>query len=338
MLWLHEHFFDFVPGAEYFRSNHDIVNLTTHKKIIGLAFYHFNLDEMVGLIETARQKCAHLLVYIKEPFNLDLITLLKKFEVDSNIKFFGDAIMNANTAVSNWQPAISWFVSPRHYYQVDDWAKNLLAKVDHDYSCPRDYQFDCLLGIRRAHRDQIDNFYQHSNVKNHILYRYYRDNIHTGTWDMDIGDIRGTWESLQVFDHYQVALSALVPYYIYNQSYHSVVAETTDFNQFNHVTEKVAKPMMSKRIFVAFAGQYYLESLKSLGFQTFSDVLDESYDIESDHATRYRMAWQQIEWLCQQPAVDVKQRVQKVLDHNHAHFLKSDWHATVKNCLHAWMI
>lgn len=336
MLWLHEHFFDFVPGAVYFNTNHAVENLDSHQQVIGLAFYHFDLGEMSHLIKTARAKCNHLVVYIKEPFNLDLLVLLRRFESDQKIRFFGDAVINVPN--QNWQPAISWFVSPRHYYQVDDWAKQLLAKVDHDYSLPRQYQFDCLLGIRREHRDQIASFYQQSSMQDRILYSYYGDNIHDGMWDMDVSTVTGTWQSLRVFDHYQVALSALVPHYIYNQSYHSIVAETTAFNQINHVTEKVAKPIMAKRIFVAFAGQHYLASLTRLGFKTFSDVLDESYDLEPDANKRYQMAWQQVEYLANQSACDVKQQVQAVLQHNHDHFLKSDWHSSVKSCLHQWML
>jgi len=326
-IFLHQHFFDFATDAEYFRSN-DAVYHTPSRYLIGVAFYEFDFDAMTAIIMAARSKCEKLIVYIKEPFSPSLIKLVKNFATDQHTKFFGDAVLNED--LPNWQPAISWFVSPRHYYQKDDWAKDLLAKVDlihHD----RPYKFDCLLGTPKPHRDSVAQHYLDSSVKNQILFSYFRDQIHQGIWDQDIGDTQATWQPFEFLPSYHVALSALVPYGIYNQSHHSIVAESTAYDEFNHVTEKIAKPMMAQRIFIVFAGQHYLRSLRTLGFQTFGEIIDESYDEQACALDRYRMAWQEVEKLCLQDANTVRHRVQKALEHNRKLFLESDWHHNVKS-------
>lgn len=330
MVHLHEHFFGFINDAKYFSHNDEILALTPGQDLIGLAFYHFDPAIIDELVQAAKLRSQRVAVYCKEPTGQSLFDILSSYDGDSTVRFFGDAVMPIH--YRNWLPAISWFVSPRHYYQVDDWAKSLLARVE-TLDTVKPFVFDCLLGITRDHRDTIDRLYADSHNREKILYNYYRDNINNGIWNMDVSTVTGTWQSVRVFDEYEVALSALIPWYIYNQSHHSIVAETTTVNGLGHVTEKVAKPMMAKRVFVAFAGQHYLEGLRRLGFRTFDSIIDESYDREANNQIRYKMAWAQVEYLCDQPALDIRKQVAEVLDHNQHHFLTTDWHQHVKDYL-----
>lgn len=328
-IYLNEHFFDFVKDAQYFRSNDAVQQLDQQQHIIGLAFYEFRCDHIIKTIDIARPKTQKLLVYIKEPLTEELTALLHHYQHD-DIKFFGDAVLNFDYA--NWQTAISWFVSPRHYYQMDDWAKDLLARVDLELQ-DKPFSFDCLLGREKPHRDFVSACWHLSDLKDHFIYSYFRDDINKGLWDIDIGNLTQTWQSIRVFQDYDVALSSLMPYNIYNQSYHSIVAETNFFNRFTHLTEKTAKPIMAQRVFVAFAGQHYLRSLRRLGFETFSDVIDESYDVEPNHVKRLTMAWREVEKLCGENPRLVRAKVEEILKHNQNHFLTTDWHQSVKDYL-----
>jgi hypothetical protein len=190
-----------------------------------------------------------------------------------------------------------------------------------------------MLGTQKYHRDLVASHLVESQHKNEILFSYFKNDINQGIWDRDVIPVHNTWEPVTVHDIYNVALSALIPHYIYNQSHHSIVAESTCYDQFNHVTEKVAKPMMAERIFVAFCGQYYLRSLRSLGFQTFDAIIDESYDLESDIVARFNKSWAQVEYLCSQDPIAVRKQVSHVLEHNRNHFLTTDWHSAVKKAM-----
>jgi hypothetical protein len=128
-------------------------------------------------------------------------------------------------------------------------------------------------------------------------------------------------------------LSTIVPLKVYNDSYYSVVAETNYSNLYNFYTEKIVKPIISGRLFVAIAGQHYLKNLRSLGLQTFSNVIDEGYDDVADNKQRWTMAMQQIEYLCLQDPVEIYNKIQPIIEHNRRVLLEKDWQAEVTDLL-----
>ena len=104
-----------------------------------------------------------------------------------------------------------------------------------------------------------------------------------------------------------------------------IVAETTAYNEYSQFTEKVAKPIVALRPFVAFCGQHYLKNLKRLGFQTFGDVIDETYDAVADAGQRFNLAWNQVEHLCQEDPQQILEKLLPTLEYNKNHFLSTDW-------------
>ena len=66
----------------------------------------------------------------------------------------------------------------------------------------------------------------------------------------------------------------------YNDTYFSLVAETTkDLLGGTHVTEKSFKPMAYYHPFIVWGQPGTLHFLKDLGFETFENLFDESYDL-----------------------------------------------------------
>jgi hypothetical protein len=114
--------------------------------------------------------------------------------------------------------------------------------------------------------------------------------------------------------------SVIVPWGVYQSSWYSIVCETGDTgSSTNFLTEKTAKCLFAKRIFIMFNCAGLLKRLKELGFRTFHGaIIDESYDNEPDDAKRYAMAWQQIHRLyhTENPKA-VYEHFQDVLEHNH---------------------
>ena len=113
--------------------------------------------------------------------------------------------------------------------------------------------------------------------------------------------------------------SVIVPWHVYQTSWYSVVCETSEVgNSTDFLTEKTAKCLFAKRIFIMMNGAGLLKSLRSLGFRTFhGDIIDESYDDEPNDAKRYAMAWQQIYRLYHTDPRQVYTQFQDVLEHNH---------------------
>ena len=85
--------------------------------------------------------------------------------------------------------------------------------------------------------------------------------------------------------------SQIIPSNVYANTWLSVVSETAPCGWFNEIwdtahampneffpTEKIAKPLCAGRMFLVSAPRGYLAHLRKLGFETFGDVIDESYD------------------------------------------------------------
>jgi hypothetical protein len=83
----------------------------------------------------------------------------------------------------------------------------------------------------------------------------------------------------------------------YNETYFSLVSETTidsicfKYNKNNYaapvfITEKTWKPIMFKHPFMIFGQPQILKYLKELGFETFNNLFDESYDTIDNNNVR----------------------------------------------------
>ncbi len=72
-----------------------------------------------------------------------------------------------------------------------------------------------------------------------------------------------------------------------------IVAET-DVHNSTWFTEKTIKCLLSKKPFILLSGHRALKNLQDMGFKTFSPMIDESYDLESDVNTRIDMIKQEI--------------------------------------------
>lgn len=71
----------------------------------------------------------------------------------------------------------------------------------------------------------------------------------------------------------------------------SIVAETVTYpsGQQLFTTEKIFRPILAGQPFITLASQGYLRNLRSLGYRTFSDIWDESYD-DLEHVTARSLA------------------------------------------------
>jgi len=69
----------------------------------------------------------------------------------------------------------------------------------------------------------------------------------------------------------------------------SIVSETNDNDYEVFMTEKIWKPIMAQHVFVVHGNHLYLQKLREMGFKTFGNYFDESYDLEQDPDKRIDM-------------------------------------------------
>jgi len=87
----------------------------------------------------------------------------------------------------------------------------------------------------------------------------------------------------------------------YVDTYFSLVSETITYeSNYSFRTEKIAKPLAMGHPFIVAANQGFYRDLRNIGFQTFSDLIDESFDTIEDAQQRMNRIVEVVDDLCQQ--------------------------------------
>jgi hypothetical protein len=85
---------------------------------------------------------------------------------------------------------------------------------------------------------------------------------------------------------------------MWNDTYFSVVNETGVTNGSIFITEKTIRPMIYFHPFIVYGNPHTLAELRKLGFETFPEFFDESYDMIEDEQERLSVIVTNIERLC----------------------------------------
>jgi hypothetical protein len=203
---------------------------------------------------------------------------------------------------------------------------------------PRSFMFDVLLGSRRPNRDFVMLSLQQHQLLNKNLVTY-RD-VFTGSvvddrsqqvkllfpdqvlqWPYVSANLPTEWEVAAQMTN---SVSQHVPWTIYQNSWYSVAAESVCDGSIFFMAEKISKPMFAQRPFLVFGIKGFLAQLRQLGYQTFGDVIDESYDTIDDNHRRWSCAFDQLVKLHLLDPVEVYAKLRPVLEHNHRHLSETE--------------
>lgn len=125
-------------------------------------------------------------------------------------------------------------------------------------------------------------------------------------------------------------ISQLIPRNIYSAAELSIVAETECLACYQSffLSEKLAKPLIIGHPFVVLGCQHYLKRLQSLGIQTFSSWIDESYDSEPDTYQRARAIARSVAEFARLPSTQREAALiamYEVAQHNRRTVLDPEW-------------
>lgn len=84
------------------------------------------------------------------------------------------------------------------------------------------------------------------------------------------------------------------PLQYYTESFYSLVTETEVSEKTLFLTEKTAKPISLYHPFLILGNPFTLKYLRSLGYETFPEFFDESYDEETNLNKRFNMIIEQV--------------------------------------------
>lgn len=165
--------------------------------------------------------------------------------------------------------------------------------------------FLLLMNWRRPHRDWLYNL-TCKKYHDHALYSYFHQNKSIDG-DMDR-------------EHVQWQLYCNMDWY--DRTCFSLVAETKIQGK-TFVSEKLYKPMAVGHPFLACGTKGMLNFLKLQGFETFSGIIDESYDSIHDDSQRLRCLEKELDRLFElfkKDSLFQEPMLNAILEHNHRHF------------------
>lgn len=236
-----------------------------------------------------------VLFTVPEPQNFDYVL---NWIAKQNVRCH--AVIYGTRDLAGEPPSINRWYHPywlAHFIRNNQW---------HDLADSQpQFDFDCLLGARRPHRDFVMSSMVLSGQldRNVVTYRDvfrggYVDSsaqmAHLRTqaqmpWPYVSPNLDPTWE---VADCVTNLTSFSTPWQIYRNTRYSIVCESIGQGSTFFMTEKIMKVLWAQRVFVLFGIQGYLAELQRQGFQTFGDIIDESYDKIENPWERWQAAWQ----------------------------------------------
>lgn len=286
---------------------------------------HFSLFHFKELSNTAKY-----VFIIDSEMRQNHINLMNECKNLHNIFWCRPVILNYNHNLNLLFYGI-WFEENVNLYQNLD---HILEKTLPYEQKP--FYFDALLGTTRVHRDFVFAKYNKFKYNNCILLSYGKPASESWYTEPDTHYL----QSLEDFNNSTIACKyygkfcmagQIIPTKIFSKSCYSIIAETGFSNDYNYFTEKTAKSIMAKRLFVMFSGQYFLKNLKSLGFKTFDGIIDENYDNIENNEQRWSAAWKQVEFLCNIDQQIILDKIRPITEYNYKILTEKKWIEEFKN-------
>lgn len=284
---------------------------------ICLGFFDFSIDylELVppAVKDLVRNKQVQVLFMYHEgdnPLRIKnrLNSLCQQHDLDSRCYVF----VSSNTQADRLPGFVCFQDFELWYYQ-----RNLATPALEAHNCKRDHSFTVLNRIHKSWRlAAMSDLYQ-LGVLDRSVWSYCQEpgqNNHDQDCPIEVDAIpQLRWareKFINQLPHYCDQLdhetrndhSVMVSDH-YHNSYCNIVIESqfdVDQSGGTFLTEKTFKPIKHAQLFVIAGGAGSIQCLRELGYDVFDDVIDHSYDNETDHTQRWLLLRNSILDLCKQ--------------------------------------
>lgn len=207
--------------------------------------------------------------------------------------------------------------------KILDYDENLSAINEYNqyWTADRPYKFLCLNGRGRRHRQNLIN--RLGSLLNQAIWT---------NLDAAIGPVK-TLDPKYEFNFYKEnthVSSGFVKYELFNNdwgeiylnpkpyldTHFSLVTETVFDYPYTFRTEKIWKPIAIGHPWIAVSNAGYYRDMRALGFRTFNNLIDESFDLIEDNAQRLERIALEVEWLCEQDLAKFAEQARDVCKYN----------------------
>lgn len=124
------------------------------------------------------------------------------------------------------------------------------------------------------------------------------------------------------FSNYPMETSVDPVKHLYDNSLVNIVTETYFFSNIIHITEKTYKPIAFMQPFILLGAARSLQHVKNMGFKTFDEFWDETYDLELDNKQRFNKIMLVIESIAkwtEEQRIEFTVKVKDIVDYNVNH-------------------
>ena len=310
-------------------TNPDIKNLPTRFFRVGFVSYVASAVEIDNTDDIDLSIFNLVVIITTEVLTNSGNYNINEYIVRARSKFCNNNIIVVCGGALNYQTRKDVFIYPSFLLNT----ANTNTFIDTNLF-PKPKLFDALLGLNKPHRRMILDYLQNSGLITQTFasllkydyhdprkeFLYYSEEL----YDLESVSARQCIEKYGAFNSYHNLnssgvfnwISSQVPFNIYQLSYYSIIAETLNDGPV-FFTEKIAKPLYAKRLFVVFSSMNYLSELHKFGFKTFNGIIDESYDQIENEAERHNAACRELLKLSKLDPIEVYQTIEPIIEHNH---------------------
>jgi hypothetical protein len=203
-----------------------------------------------------------------------------------------------------------------------------MVDYEQNFTVDRPYKFLLLNGRARAHRTQLlanlaDILDQgiwtnldHAAGPVRLLDRQYEyDHVVSNTALPEQGFVKhhlfdNRWGDVYIKES------------LYQDTYFSIVTETVFDYPYSFRTEKIWKPVAVGHPWIAVANSGFYRDMHRLGFQTFGNLIDESFDLIENNQDRLTRISEVVRDLCQQDLAAFVKECYNVCKYNQQHLAK----------------
>jgi len=168
-----------------------------------------------------------------------------------------------------------------------------------------------------------------SLVQENNLFKTKYGLLEKSTTELDDDFIRNQDELQGFYNH--IPYCWYIPHKIYEHTNFGVCLETSTSNESIFITEKTIKYIAAGLPFISIGSSGLMSFLRQLGFKTFEDVLDQSYDEENNIKVKIdnvvellrNLSFSESQW----------DKVKSICKHNQQHFFNTSWDKEIKDYL-----
>lgn len=189
----------------------------------------------------------------------------------------------------------------------------------------RDYTFLFTNRKLRPHRQYLVNLLQKQQLLDNALWCNHDRDITWGHPDFNRVYSTETVQTQTLPQDYDIKSPGWIDGVIvpaqYKNTWFTLVAETVFESPASFRTEKFYKPVLTGHPFVVCANRGFYQNLKNLGYKTYSDWIDESFDTIDNGQQRIERLVEQIAWLITQNLPKFWEETREVRLYNQRHAL-----------------